>query len=148
NLDLLVKTAILYERQGQDAQARRWYWQGLRALVARQPLSPVGARDERGLDVRRYYPTLVEGLLLNWPGDAAAGNAMRADLDRRCAVEIAALDPAKPQVLADHPRLALLVDLEQRIADAHADEGQRADRDATLDRLFAHDPAYRRAATL
>lgn len=148
NLDLLVKTAILYERTGQDAQARRWYWQGVRTLVARQPLQPVGARDERGLDVRRYYPTLIEGLLLNWPQDAAAGQAMRADLNQRFAAEVAALDPARAGALADHPRLALLVDLGHRIADAQHGDAALAGWDATLDRLFAQDAAYRRAATL
>lgn len=148
NFDLLVKTAILYERQGEDAQARRWYWRGLRTLVARQPLTPIGARDERRLDVRRYYPTLVEGLLLNWPGDPAGEQAICADLNQRFATEVAALDPAGAGALADHLRLALLVDLGHRIVDAQRGDARLAGWDATLDRMFAQDPAYRRAATL
>ncbi|MEH3099108.1 hypothetical protein [Sphingomonas adhaesiva] len=149
NLDLLAKTAILYERAGTPAPASRLYWRGLRTLIARQPVTPVAARDERGLDVRRYYPTLVEGLLLSWPeDDAAAASAMRADLARRFAAEVATLDPARPGALADHPRLALVVDLGHRVVDARRGDAAIAGWDATLDRLFAGDPDYARAASL
>lgn len=148
NFDLLVKTAILEERAGEDALAHRWYGRGLRALLARQPLTPMGAHDERGLDVRRYYPTMVEGLLLTWPDGASAADPMLADLAQRFTAEMGQVDAAKPGALADHPRLALLVDLGHRIVDAgHGDAGL-AGWDAALDRYFANDPAYRRAALL
>lgn len=149
--DLLVKTSILYERAGQDALARRWYWRGLRALLSRQPVRPLAAGDERSIDVRRYYPTMVEGLLLSWSGDAAT-TPILTDLAQRFAAEVATIDPARAGALADHPRLALLVDLGHRIVDAQKAHGAAGEAlrgwDATLDRLFAGDAAYRRAAAL
>ncbi|MCI1142860.1 hypothetical protein MOP88_12125 [Sphingomonas sp. WKB10] len=151
DFDLLVKTSILYERAGQDALARRWYWRGLRALLSRQPVRPLAAGDERGIDVRRYYSTMVEGLLLSWSGDAAT-TAILTDLAQRFAAEIATIDPARAGALADHPRLALLVDLGHCIVDAQKAHGAAGEAlrawDATLDRLFAGDAAYRRAAAL
>lgn len=148
NFDLLVKTAILQERAGEDALARGWYWRGLRTLLARQPLTPMRERDERGLDVRRYYPTMVEGLLLNWPAEASAAEPMLTDLARRFTTEMARVDAASPGALADHPRLALLVDLGHRVVDAGYGGAALAGWDATLDNRFAGDPAYRRDAML
>lgn len=145
NYDLLIKTSILQERAGQDALAARWYWRGLRSLLARQPLTPLSSRDERGLDVRRYYPTLTEGLLLTWPSDRAVADAIRADLNARFATEMAR---GAGGTLADQPRLALLVDLGQRIVDAGKADAALAGWDAALDARFQNDPAYRRMATL
>ncbi|MEG3090248.1 hypothetical protein [Sphingomonas sp. PB1R3] len=148
NFDLLVKTAILQERAGEDALARRWYWRGLRTLLARQPSTPMGPRDERGLDVRRYYPTMVEGLLLTWPDAGATADPILTELAQRFTKEIGQVDAVRPGALADHPRLALLVDLGHRIADAgHGDDGLSA-WDSALDSRFSGDPAYRRAALL
>ncbi|MET3435535.1 hypothetical protein [Sphingomonas sp. 1185] len=148
NFDLLVKTAILQERAGEDALARRWYWRGLRSLLARQPATPMGERDERGLDVRRYYPTMVEGLLLTWPGEAGAADPMLADLAQRFTTEMGQVDAAKPGALADHPRLALLVDLGHRIVDAGHGDARLSAWDAALDGRFGSDPAYRRVSRL
>ncbi|WP_343527048.1 hypothetical protein [Sphingomonas sp.] len=148
NFDLLVKTAILQERAGEDALARRWYWRGLRTLLARQPSTPMGAHDERRLDVRRYYPTMVEGVLLSWPDQATVADPMLADLAQRFTTEMGQVDAARPGALADHPRLALLVDLGHRIVDAGHGDAALAGWDAVLDSRFADDPAYRRAAQL
>lgn len=148
NFDLLVKTAILQERVGQAVLAHSWYGRGLRTLLARQPAVPLGARDERGLDVRRYYPTLVEGLLLNAPDAAAGEDPALADLNRRFETELARLATASPALLADYPRLALLADLGRRIVDAGQGTAALAGWDAALDRRFAADPAYRQATTL
>lgn len=148
NFDLLVKTAILHERAGQAALARNCYGRGLRTLLARQPAVPLGARDERGLDVRRYYPTLVEGLLLNAPDAMAGDDTLLTDLNRRFETELARVGTASPAILADYPRLALLADLGQRIVDAGQGNAALAGWDAALDRRFAADSTYRRAATL
>lgn len=148
NFDLLIKTAILQERAGQDALARRWYWRALRTLIARQPARPVDAQDERGLDVRRYYPTLVEGLLLTWPDGTGQADAILADLARQFDAAMGEVDGARPGRFADHPRLALLVDLGRRIVDAGRGDAALSGWDAPLDARFAADPAYRRAATL
>lgn len=145
NFDLLIKTAILQERAGQDALATRWYWRGLRTLLARQPLTPLSSRDERGLDVRRYYPTLTEGLLLNWPDDKAAADGILKDLNARFATEMARGQTGK---LADQPRLMSVVDLGHRILDAGKGGAGLAGWDAALDTRFQGDPAYQRMATL
>ncbi|PVX29341.1 hypothetical protein DD559_08425 [Sphingomonas pokkalii] len=146
NFDLLVKTSILREGAGQDDLAWRWYWRGLRTLIARQPMTPLAAGDDRDLDVRRYYATMVEGLLLTWPRSSAAADAMLADLQRQFLAEMAPLGPGAANVLTDHPRLALIVDLGHRIADAGRAGAVLADWDAMLDRSFAKDATYRRAA--
>lgn len=148
NLDLLVKTSILRERAGEDALAWRWYARGLRVLLGRQPLTPLPAGDERELDARRFYRTIVEGLLLTWPNDASATTAILADLQQRFAIEMARLDPAHAGGLADHPRLALLVDLGHRIVDAGKGDDAIVGWDAVLDRSFADDAAYQRSAAL
>lgn len=145
NLDLLIKTSILQERAGQDALAARWYWRGLRDLLARQPLTPLSSGDERGLDVRRYYPTLTEGLLLTWPDNKASTDAILNELNARFAAEMARGTGGK---LEDQPRLALIVDLGHRIVDAGRGDASLAGWDAALETRFQGDPAYRRMAAL
>ena len=58
------------------------------------------------------------------------------------------LDPAHAGALADHPRLALLVDLGHRIVDAGKGDDAIVGWDAVLDRSFADDAAYQRSAAL
>jgi len=148
NFDLMVKTGILHEWAGQDAQAWRWYWRGLRTLIARQPsLARPGGDDERELDVRRYYATLVEGLLLTWP-QAPDGQAALEDLNQQFSGELADLSATEDVIFADRPKLALIVDLGWRIVDANFAGESLSGWDSALARQFAQDDDFLRAAML
>lgn len=116
NLDLIARTAVLLEQSGQKSEAGALYWRGLNALVQRQPTQ--SASDAlKALDAAQYAPTLIEGALLTWPADETPE---RLAAWRRTASS-AALPPQSAASggaakLADYPRLALIVSINQRLA--------------------------------
>ncbi|VFR21664.1 Flagellar hook-length control protein FliK [plant metagenome] len=143
DLDLLLKTSILHERQGQFEIAHHWYWHALRRVILRQPQRDGGVVAEGGLDLQRYFPSLVEGLLLTWPDDAAQEQEniamLRGMFDD--AIAQVALDGATS--LAQHPRLRLIVALQRRIAESRRDFVQADAFEVVLAHTFADDPEQR-----
>lgn len=67
----IVAASILRERQGQTGLAWEDDWRGLVGLLSRQPQLHDGLSEAAALDVAHYLPTLLEGVLLNWPDDGA-----------------------------------------------------------------------------
>ncbi|PPT77551.1 hypothetical protein XaplCFBP3122_06230 [Xanthomonas arboricola pv. populi] len=146
NLELVLKTSILLEQQGQLQAASRWYWQGLRSLVLRQPLQDNGLANDGGLDAQRYFPSLLEGLLLTWPEAPAAQRQILEPLQQLFEQTLAQADPEGPQLLARQVRLNLVLALARRIAESGNDFAQVDGFDAAIAARFADDPAQRAGA--
>lgn len=142
---LIVKASVLREQRGERALANRWYWQGLRALAMRQPVR-IDTSGDAALEMREFGPTLDEGLLLTWPPAAADAGRIVAELHGLTQDAAARVDPAAGRPLSDHPRLAMLVALERRIAEYRGDTARIAALDAMLDPLFVQDRVYRDSA--
>lgn len=144
---LIVKASILREQRGERPLANRWYWQGLRTLLLRQPLR-VDTTGDVPIEVRQYLPTLTEGLLLTWPDAPADAARILTDLHAMVADAARQVEPGTKRAFTDHPRLALLVALDRRIAERQRDTARVAALDAMLAPRFAHDPAYLDTAAL
>ncbi|WP_295184196.1 hypothetical protein [uncultured Brevundimonas sp.] len=144
NLDLIARTAVLLEAAGRTSEASALYWRGLNTLVQRQPT--LKANDAlKALDATQYAPTLVEGALLTWPSDETQ---TRVAAWRRTASS-AALQPQSAEAgasakLADYPKLALVVRINQRLATFLGDSGL-AELQTSLLAPFAADPDARSA---
>ncbi|WP_459661968.1 tetratricopeptide repeat protein [Novosphingobium sp. 11B] len=140
DVDLVVRTAILREQRGDDPQAFSDYWRALQALIRRMPEGNAAADQDVGLDVRQYYPTLVEGLLLTWPeGGLQDGSPATRDAVKALFAASAAGLPSGPaERIADHGRLGLVADLARRVSARLGD----ADLAAEVARVLAsHFPA-------
>jgi hypothetical protein len=150
DLDLVVRTSVLREQLGQGATAFPWYWRALTGLVARQPAGTAEGAADAAVDVDRYFPTLVEGMLLTWPdaADATDAAAARAAIVQLADEALAGIDRAAPGTLAGHRRLALAADIVRRLGDAAQDAGIAQPFLAKLNAVFAADTAAVRAAAL
>lgn len=144
---LIVKASILREQRGEAPLANRWYWQGLRTLILRQPLH-VDTTGEVPIEVRQYLPTLTEGLLLTWPDVPADAARILTDLRAMVADAARQVEPGTKRAFVDHPRLTLLVALDRRIAERQRDTARIAALDALLAPRFGHDPSYLDSAAL
>jgi tetratricopeptide (TPR) repeat protein len=139
---LIVKASILREQLGQRALANTWYWAGLTSLILRQPLRSDTGSTETGLDVRQYYATLAEGLLLTWPAAPADRDRIVADLRRMIEDAANRIDPGANRPLEHYPRLSQLVALARRIAEYEQDRERLAALDTLLAGRFGTDVAY------
>ncbi|WP_448664658.1 hypothetical protein ACG3SL_08315 [Sphingomonas sp. CJ20] len=142
--DLVVKTSILHEQRGDDAVAFGWYWRSLEALAQRQPLR--GNSEEALFDARQYAGTLLEGLILTWPQDAASAAPVLARFDALLAASAEGIPPDAKAALSAYPRLALLTEIGRRISDRAGDPALADRIDARLSPLLAADPQARRGA--
>lgn len=145
--DLAVRTSILREQRGDDATAFDWYWRTLAALALRQPLRGTGSEDAK-LDAGQFAGTLVEGLVLTWPDDAAATARLRSAYVALFDTAAAAIVPGPGQTLQGYARLALLTRIGRRIADHLADRALADHIDQRLAPLLAEDRPAARAADL
>lgn len=152
NLGLVLKTSILLEQRGQPAQANHWYWHALRMLVLRQPLQDNGLTIDGGLDAQRYYPSLLEGLLLTWPDPVAAQRQVLDPLQQMFdqAMAQAGTDGGAPDrhpdtdaTLARHLRLQLILSMGRRIAEYRQDFDQVDAFEAAVSARFGNDPQQR-----
>ncbi|RIV92807.1 hypothetical protein D2V17_01490 [Aurantiacibacter xanthus] len=152
NPGLIVATSILREAMGQERLAHDWYADGLASLIVRQAATgeALDPASETGLDVRRFYATLVEGLVATMP----AGAAGDATMQRLVAlVRDAAAARVAGAGYASHVRLRLAADAAWRIAAARGDAGAAAQVQAALSEAFPADLlaqrelAYRRHLT-
>lgn len=136
----LVAASILQERQGQSAVAWQRYWQGLLGLVGRQPLTRDGLSESAALDATQYLPTLLEGVLLNWPRDEQSGAAALTQWRRLFEQTLATLDTARP--LADQVRLQTLVRINRRLAEHVAPQAGLQALEETLAGRLPADAAF------
>ncbi|MCD7099520.1 hypothetical protein [Stenotrophomonas sp. MMGLT7] len=152
NLGLVLKTSILLEQRGQPAQANHWYWHALRMLVLRQPLQDNGLVIDGGLDAQRYYPSLLEGLLLTWPDSVAAQRQVLDPLQQMFdqAMAQAGTDGGEHDlpsdadaILARHLRLQLILSMSRRIAEYRQDFAQVDAFEAAVSARFGNDPQQR-----
>lgn len=144
NLDLIVRTSVLLEEAGQDAEASALYWRGLNALVQRQP-TQTASDALKALDATQYALTLIEGVLLNWPDgetEARLTNWRRTASSAALRPQTAKSDGSAK--LADYPRLALIVRINQRLASFLGDTGL-GELQTSLLAPFANDPDARAA---
>lgn len=144
DLDLIAHTAVLMEQSGQASEAAALYWKGLNSLVQRQPTQQ--ASDAlKALDAAQYAPTLIEGALLTWPeGETQARIALWRQTAQSAAQRSQTVGAAPATRLADFPRLALVVAINQRLATFLNDDELETTQDALL-APFRDDPEARRA---
>ena len=151
--ELIVETSILREAFGQEPLAHRWYREGLQALIARQPAiaSPEFLEGERGLDIRRYYPILLEGLVLTANEDGQSDASFQA-----FAAQMDAAITQTGDTIADYreqARARLAADVAFRLATTRADGEETAALRDTLSNRFGNERAldqelsYRRHLT-
>ena len=141
---LIVATSILREALGEEELAHRWYREGLETLIARQPSvgTPPVLEGEQGLEIRRYYPTMLEGLVLTATQDAESEASLAAFTTL--------LDTAIAQSrdlsgsYAEQARLRLAADTAFRLATARADTDAIATLRETLAARFGDDPLLAR----
>lgn len=130
----VVAASILRERQGQPDLAWQAYWQGLLGLLRRQPLLRDAQSEATALDADQYLPTLLEGVLLNWPQDAQSSGAALTAWKQLFEETMDQVDPGRP--LSDHVRMQALVRVNRRLAEQVAVQaGLPALEDALLHRL-------------
>lgn len=144
DLDLIARTAVLLEQSGQTSEASPLYWRGLNALVQRQP-TQTASDALKALDAAQYAPTLIEGALLTWPADETSARlaAWRQTASSAALGPQTAGSDGSPK-LADYPRLALIVRINQRLAAFLGDTGL-GELQTSLLAAFAEDPDARGA---
>ncbi len=141
---LIVATSILREALGQEELAHRWYREGLQTLIARQPVlgTPPVLEGEQGLEIRRYYPTMLEGLALTGTQDAGSEASLAAF--------VALVDTTISQgrdlsgSYAEQARLRLAADAAFRLATARGDANAIAALRDALRTRFGDDPLLAR----
>ena len=150
---LIVATSILREALGEEGLAHRWYREGLETLIARQPIlgTPPVLEGEQGLEIRRYYSTMLEGRVLTATQDTASD----ASLDAFTAMLDTAIAQSRDLSgsYAEQARLRLAADTAFRLATARGDaDALGALREALRarfgdDPLLAREMAYRQHLT-
>lgn len=134
---LIIETSILREAFGQEALAHRWYREGLQALIARQPsiATPEFLESERTLDIRRYYPILLEGLVLT-----AKNGQSDASFQAFSQMIAADIPPGAPSPdYSEQVRVRLAADAAFRLATTDADEQATAAVRESLIERFGED---------
>lgn len=147
NLGLLLNTAILQQQLGKTRTAHHWYWQGLQALIAHQPVASNGHSAEIFSDLQRYFAPLAEGLLLTWPTDGQTATKVTRQLqqllsDYLAAAQAAAATATQPLRLAQLPQLQATLELVQRLAAFNGDFSLLAQYQAQLTQLLAADDDF------
>lgn len=110
----IVAASILRESQGQTGLAWVDYWRGLVGLLSRQPLLSDGLSEAAALDATQYLPTLLEGVLLNWPADEATSTRALAAWRQLFEQTMAQVDRARP--LSEQTRMQSLLRVNRRLA--------------------------------
>ncbi len=136
----LVAASILRERQGQSALAWDAYWHGLVGLLRRQPLLSDAQSESTTLDAAQYLPTLLEGVLLNWPQDTQASDDALKAWKQLFAETLAQVDAARP--LSDHIRMQTLMRVNRRLAEHVAAQAGLPELEDALQRRLVHDRSF------